>query len=80
MVKFARQRPTRAQAGRAVDAARHWLSSFEREVPEPEPPEPEAASVEDALELEFEALTDLDKMFSEETAAAEPEVQESEEP
>ncbi|NIN71820.1 MAG: hypothetical protein GTO46_07795 [Gemmatimonadetes bacterium] len=80
MVKFARQRPTRAQAGRALDAARHWLTSFERVVPELEPLEPEAESGEEALELEFEALTDLDKMFSEETATAEAEAQESEEP
>ncbi len=79
MVKFARQRPTRAQAGRALDAARHWLTSFERAVPEPEPIEPEAESGEEALELEFEALTDLDKMFAEETPIEEPEALESEE-
>jgi hypothetical protein len=78
MVKFARQRPTRAQAGRALDAARHWLTSFERVIPEPEPPEAEVS--EEAQELEFEALTDLDKMFAEQTAIEEPEALEPEEP
>jgi hypothetical protein len=81
MVKFARQRPSRAQAGRALDAARHWLTSFERVVPEPELQEPEAVVDEDAVELEFEALTDLDKMFAEEMAPVEEsEAQETEEP
>ncbi|UCC82190.1 MAG: hypothetical protein JSW46_14530 [Gemmatimonadota bacterium] len=80
MVKFARQRPTRAQAGRALDAARHWLTSFERVVVEAEPQEPEAESGDEALELEFEALTDLDKMFAEETAIEEHEAVEPEEP
>lgn len=75
MVKFARQRPTRAQAGRALDAARHWLSSFERAVPEPE-----VESSEEARELEFEALADLDMMFAEQTPVEEPEVLEAEEP
>lgn len=76
MVKFARQRPTRAQAGRALDATKHLLSSFERVVPEPEP-EP-YQSVEGA-DLEFEALTDLDEMFGEQTGTEEPEAREREE-
>jgi hypothetical protein len=80
MVKFARQRPSRAQAGRALDAAKHWLTSFQRAVPEPAPQEPEAVGGEEAVELEFEALTDLDTMFAEETVIEEPEAQESEEP
>jgi hypothetical protein len=82
LVKFAGQRPSRAQAGRALDAARHWLNDFERLLPEPEPEpqEAEAMSEDEALDLEFEALTDLDMMFAEEAAIEEPEDRESEEP
>lgn len=77
-VKFAGQRPTRAQAGRALDAARHWLNNFERTLPEPEP-EPQAMEAEEeGLDLEFEALTDLDKMFAEEAAIETPEDGEAE--
>ncbi|MGD2218476.1 MAG: hypothetical protein PVJ64_17090, partial [Gemmatimonadales bacterium] len=80
MVKFARQRPSRAQAGRALDAARHWLANFERVVAEPEAQEPEVVSGDAATELEFEALTDLDQMFAEEAVLEAPEARESEEP
>ncbi len=80
MVKFAAQRPSRAQAGRALDAARLWLTDFERVLPEPEPQGPEVVGDEEALELEFEALTDLDKMFAEEATVEEPEARETEEP
>jgi len=77
-VKFAGQRPSRAQAGRALDAARHWLTGFERVRPEPErePEELEAAGGEETPDLE--ALTDLDRMFAEQATPEEPEDREAE--
>ncbi|MGD2154424.1 MAG: hypothetical protein PVG79_14235 [Gemmatimonadales bacterium] len=79
-VKFAGQRPSRAQAGRALDAARHWLTGFERVRPEPEPPELETANGEAALGLELEALTDLDRMFADQATPEAPADREAEEP
>jgi hypothetical protein len=82
MVKFSGQRPSRAQAGRALDAARHWLTDFVRVLPEPEPEPQEmgAAGEEEALDLELEALADLDSMFADEAAGELPEDRGAEEP
>ena len=79
---FAGQRPSRAQAGRALDAARHWVSGFERDLPEPGPElqAPDVVVEEEEADLESERVTDLDDMFSGEAAIEEPEEREPEEP
>ncbi|UCC73670.1 MAG: hypothetical protein JSV86_03665 [Gemmatimonadota bacterium] len=74
LVKFARRRPSRAQAARALDAARIWLVEFERLVPEPEPAEEAVGDLgfEALAELEAGTLADLDDMFSERAAGDPP--------
>ncbi len=64
LVKFARRRPSRAQAARALDAARRWFVEFERRVPEPEAEEADAG-------FELAALTEMDEMFAEDETGSE---------
>jgi hypothetical protein len=67
LVKFARRRPTRAQAGRALDATRRWVVEFERVIPEPEPEVEEEIEVQAVMSAE-EELAEIEKVFAEETA------------
>jgi len=76
LVKFARRRPSRAQAARALDATRRWIVEFERVVVEP-PPESEAEPGLAPQPLDA-LLAAMDDVFAGE--AEEPEETESLEP
>jgi len=74
LVKFARRRPSRAQAARALDAAHRWIVEFER-VPVAPLSESEAAP-----EPVGDLLAAMDEVFAEELEAEEPGEAESLEP
>lgn len=78
LVKFARRRPSRAQAARAVDAARRWVVEFER-VPI-EPPSELEAPLEVAPQPVGDLLAAMDEVFAQELEAEEPGEPESLEP
>ncbi len=68
-VKFARRRPTRAQAARALDAARRWLVEFERAAPVPEPAldAAERPAAETVADFELEDVAAMDEVFADQT-------------
>jgi hypothetical protein len=76
MVKFARRRPSRVRAARALEAARNCVSGFARLVPEPAPPPPEPVAVPAvaaaAAESEGDVLAEIERLFSESEPAVEP--------
>jgi len=65
VVKFARLRPSLAEAYVSIVAARHWITSFEP--PEKKPEVPVELEVGAAVSVaELESLVDLDSMFADE--------------
>lgn len=65
LVKFARFRPSSADAAAALNAARVWIDGFERILPEPEAESEEFEGTAEAEDAEDAAFEELERIFAE---------------